>query len=107
MANHEHDHVLTMSGTKKENYFKFLEALEDDTFRKEFEADPQSKLPEFGIKFDDLTSEIVKDNLPDPAKVNEYRTALERAAGSSLTSHGHLMWDFLMGQSPLTKKGKP
>lgn len=100
MANHEHDHVLTMSGTKQENYFKFLEALEDATFRKEFEADPQSKLPQFGIKFDDLTPDVVKGNLPEIAKIREYRRALEEAANGSLTSHGHLMWDFLTGQPP-------
>lgn len=50
----------------------------------------------------------MKGNLPDRAQVNEYRTALENNAQKyPLTSHGHLMWDFLMGQAPLTKKGKP
>lgn len=104
---HDHDHVLTMSGPKRENYFKFLEQLEDDTFRKAFAENPQDHLQQFGIEFGDLTSDIVKGRLPDPAQLREYRLALEEAAAESpRTSHGHLIWDFMTGQSPLTRKSK-
>lgn len=105
---HPYPHVLRIEGVKQ-RYFKFLESLEDPQFRKDFQANPPGELRRFGIEFDDLTPEIVKDNLPDPARIREYRLALEEDAEDAkkkkiLKSHAHLVFDFLTGQSPLTRQ---
>jgi hypothetical protein len=90
-----------MSGRKQEKYFKFLEALEDASFRTEFQADPQSKLGEYGIEFADLTPEVVKDDLPSPAEIRAFRLALEKDANENpLSSHAHLIWNQLIGRIP-------
>lgn len=107
---HAYDHVLTIHGRKRE-YFAFLKELENETVRRDFEADPQPLLRKHGIEFPEITSDVVTDNLPDPARLREFRLAFEQEAAKFeeervFRSHAHLVWDLIVGQSALTRKLK-
>ena len=107
---HDHDHVLTISGAKKQ-YFALLKELENEDIRVKFQADPQPLLRKHGIDFPEITSDVVTDNLPNPEHLRAFREAFEEeAAGfvaeNVMRSHAHLVWDLIVGQSALTRKHK-